>query len=732
MSNSDDAARVDELRRLIAYHAERYFQDDEPEIADADYDALVVELRRLEEEHPELVVADSPTAAVGAAPSPRFAPVRHAVAMMSLDNAFSFEELTAWGDRLARLLAAVRRAAAQASAKDAEATEHAVEQAVEHAAAPAEVGVIPREPEGEAEVRARVRLVCEPKIDGLACSLRYERGQLVQAATRGDGTTGEDVTANVRTIRSIPHELALAPGEVPDVLEVRGEVYMARADFEALNERREAAGERVFANPRNSAAGSLRQKDPAVTASRPLSFWGYQIGEVSGGLAGPNGSALATQSDCLALIGRAGLPVNPEITVVDELAEAFAFCRSVEERRHDLAYEVDGAVVKVDELALQRSLGSTSRAPRWAIAYKFPPEERTTLLEQIHVSIGRTGRATPFAKLTPVVVAGSTVSLATLHNEDQVRAKDVRPGDTVIVRKAGDVIPEVVGPVVAKRPEDSVAWEFPKVCPACGEPLVRLEGESDTYCVNLECPAQRVQRLAHFGSRSAMDIEGLGEQRVTQLVGEGLLTDVADIYTLAMGDLVGLEGFGELSAANLLGAIEESKGRGLARVLVGLSIRHIGPTIASLLANELGDLDTLLGAAEAELAAIDGVGPIIASSIIAFFSIEQNGAVVERLRAAGVRLTSERPRVGGERLRQTLAGRSVVVTGTLASYSREEAEAVIAARGGKSPGSVSAKTFALVVGDAPGASKLTKAESVGVPILDEDAFAHLLETGELP
>ncbi|MCU1495459.1 MAG: ligase, NAD-dependent [Acidimicrobiaceae bacterium] len=712
MTAPDETARADELRRLITYHAERYFQEDEPEIADAEYDALVVELRRLEQENPELAADESPTARVGAAPAPRFAPVRHAVAMMSLDNAFSLDELYAWGQRLQRLLGAVQNG--EPGARDDAAIQGGED------VAPA------------TEVRSRpVQLVCEPKIDGLALSLRYESGHLVQAATRGDGTTGEDVTANVRTIRSIPAVLDLGDGEVPDVLEVRGEVYMAAADFEELNRRRAEAGERLFANPRNSAAGSLRQKDPAVTASRPLSFWGYQIGEVDGGAAGPAGSALHSQGDCLALISRAGLPVNPEIVVAADLDEAFAFCRSLEGRRHDLDYEVDGAVVKVDDLDLQRALGSTSRAPRWAIAYKFPPEERTTVLEEILVSIGRTGRATPFAKLAPVVVAGSTVSLATLHNEDQVRAKDVRPGDTVIVRKAGDVIPEVLGPVLAARPRGSAPWEFPTTCPACGEPLVRLEGESDTYCVNLECPAQRVQRIAHFGSRSAMDIEGLGEQRVAQLVERGLLVDVADLYALAASDLVDLEGFGELSVANLLGAIEASKGQGLARLLVALSIRHVGPTVASLLAGDLGDLDALRQAGEAELAAVEGVGPTIAASLVAFFSLAQNDAVVERLRQAGVRFSSDRPRAGGERLRQTLAGRSVVVTGTLDAFTREEAEAAILARGGKSPGSVSARTYALVVGATPGDSKLKKAESAGVPVLDEAAFVRLLDTGEL-
>jgi len=712
----DPATRIAELRRLVAHHAARYYQEDAPEIADADYDELVRELEALERAHPGLA-GDRPAGPpVGAPPSPRFAPVRHEVAMMSLDNAFSPEELEAWGSRLRRLVAAALGS---------------------HAADPGGAGDEPH----------AVRLVCEPKIDGLAMSLRYEHGRLVQAATRGDGVTGEDVTDNVRTIRSVPHELALAGDDVPDVLEVRGEVYMARADFEELNRRQAEAGERLFANPRNSAAGSLRQKDPAVTATRPLSFWGYQLGAVDGGVAGPGGSALTTHAECLALIAGAGLPVNPEVAVVHGLEDAYAYCRSVEQRRHDLAYDIDGAVVKVDDLALQRALGATSRAPRWAIAYKFPPEERTTVLEEILVSIGRTGRATPFARLAPVVVAGSTVQLATLHNEDQVRAKDVRAGDTVVVRKAGDVIPEVVGPVLALRPATSVPWSFPRTCPACGGPLVRLEGESDTYCVNADCPAQRVQRLAHFASRSAMDIEGLGEQRVTQLVDAGLLADVADVYSLSVDAISPMEGFGELSAANLVAAVEASKSRGLARVLVGLSIRHVGPTIAALVSRAFGDLDALRAATPEELAAIDGVGPTIAASLSAFLSLEQNVAVIERLRAAGVVLASPAAPgaapgaaggatsagdAGGGAPPRTLEGRSVVVTGTLEGFTREQAEAAIAFRGGKSPGSVSARTYALVAGAQPGGSKVAKAEAVGVPILDEDAFAHLLETGEVP
>ncbi|MGD0742903.1 MAG: NAD-dependent DNA ligase LigA [Acidimicrobiales bacterium] len=689
-ASSDPATRVAELRELIRYHADRYYRDDAPEIADAEYDALVVELQHLERAHPELAAPDSVSQAVGAPPSAQFAPVRHAVRMMSLDDVFSLEEFQAWGERVERVLAA----------------------------AP-----------GAGDVTA-VRFVCEPKIDGLAVSLRYEDGRLVQAATRGDGTTGEDVTANVATIGAIPERLALGAADVPRVLEVRGEVYLPVSAFAELNRRQAAAGLRTFANPRNSAAGSLRQKDPVVTASRPLSFWAYQVGEVDGGAVGPQGARLGSHSDALEFVRRAGLPVNPEVKAVEGLAAAYEFCRHWQDHRHDLDYEIDGVVAKVDDLDLQRTLGATSRAPRWAIAYKFPPEERTTLLEDILVSIGRTGRATPYAKLTPVVVAGSTVEYATLHNEDQVAEKDVRPGDTVIVRKAGDVIPEVVGAVPARRPAGTAAWRFPWRCPSCASPLVRLDGEADTYCVNLECAAQRVQRLAHFCSRAAMDIEGLGEQRVTQLVAAGLLRDVADVYALRAGSLAPLEGFGELSAANLVAAIGASRTRGMARLLVGLSIRHVGSTVADALAGEFAGLDELASADDTRLAAVDGVGAVIAQSVRAFFAEEANLAVMGKLRAAGVSFASTRPRAGSGPAR-TLAGRSVVVTGSLAEFTREQAEAAIVARGGKSTGSVSAKTSVLVVGAEPGAAKTAKAEALGIPVLDEAGFVRLLETGEI-
>ncbi len=631
------------------------------------------ELRAIEEEHPELVVPDSPTQRVGASPTALFAPVRHATPMMSLDNAFSFEELVAWGNRVERAI-------------------------------------------GE-----RAELVCELKIDGVAISLLYEDGVLARAATRGDGVTGEDVTPNVGTIKVVPHALGLEPDEVPRRIEIRGEVYMPVSSFEELNRAQAEAGQRLFANPRNSAAGSLRQKDPAVSATRDLSFWAYQLGEVV------DGPALARHSDAMALLRRAGMPVNPELRVVKGLEEVYELCRRWEADRHSLDYEIDGVVVKVDRLDQQRELGSTARAPRWAVAYKFPPEERNTKLLGIMVSIGKSGKATPFAQLEPVRVSGSTVSLATLHNEDQVRLKDTRPGDTVIVRKAGDVIPEVVGPVLSLRPEGLEPWSFPDRCPSCGGPLVRLESESDTYCTNLDCPAQRVQRIVHFASRSAMDIEGLGEQRVELFVSKGLLSDVGDIYSLRAGDLLALEGFGELSVSNLLDAIERSKSRPLANLLVGLSIRHVGETGSVALARALGSLDAIERATPEELARVEGLGPKIAQSVHEFFASSRNHKVLAKLRSAGVNTTGP----AAPRVPQTLAGRSVVVTGTLERWTREEAEAEIKARGGKSPGSVSAKTAAVVAGDSPGTAKFEKARELGIPILDESGFARLLETGEV-
>jgi DNA ligase (NAD+) len=669
-------ARVEELRQVIDYHNERYHTFGEPEIPDADFDALVRELQALEDAHPQLITAESPTRSVGAAPSATFAPVEHELPMMSLDNAFSREELDAWAERVAKGL---------------------------------DLG----------DAAASVGYACELKIDGVACSLRYERGELVLAATRGNGRVGEDITANVRGISVIPDRLS---SSAADVVEIRGEIYLPVPTFDALNEAQEAAGLPRYANPRNTAAGSLRQKDPGVTARRGLAFWSYQLGVVRGG---PN---LESHSEALDWMAELGMPVNPERQRLATIDEVAAFTDHWLSHRHDLDYEIDGTVVKVDRLVRQRALGSTAKAPRWAIAYKFPPEERTTRLLEIQVSIGRTGKATPFAVLEPVFVGGSTVQLATLHNQDQVRLKDVRPGDTVIVRKAGDVIPEVLSPVLAERPEGLPVWDFPTACPGCQQPLVRPEGEAHTFCVNPACPAQRQARIEHFASRGGMDIEGMGESRVALFLERGLISDVGDLYSIDWDRVAELEGFGQLSIDNLRAAIEESKQRPLSSLLVALGIRHLGPAGADLLAASYADIDALMAATEEEMAAIDGVGPAIAHSVARYFASPEAAQLLEKFRVAGLNLegapVSELP--------QVLDGMSIVVSGTLDGFSRDGATSAIKARGGKSPGSVSKKTTAVVVGAEPGASKVAKAEELGVPIIDEASFVALLETGVVP
>ncbi|MCL5948659.1 MAG: NAD-dependent DNA ligase LigA [Actinobacteria bacterium] len=732
-------ARVERLKAEIAHHAYLYYTLDSPEISDADYDALVRELKSLEDAYPELVTPDSPTQTVGAPPLQSFPPVTHSVPMMSLDNVFSSEELLSWMGRVTRLV-----------------------------------------PEA-----ASAHIVVEPKIDGVAMSLLYEDGLLVQAATRGDGITGEDVTANVSTIKVIPKKIVAAAvsGVMPPVLEVRGEVYMPIASFERLNREQVEAGLRTFANPRNFAAGSLRQKDPAVTASRDLSFWAYQMGVGTEVLS----QQVHSQAEALSYLESAGFPVNPEITVVDGVEGVMARCRELENRRHTLPYEIDGAVIKIDNFDLQARLGATSHAPRWAVAYKFPPEERVTKLKAIEVSIGRTGRATPYAVLEPVVVGGSTVSMATLHNEDQVRLKDVRPGDHVIVRKAGDVIPEVVSHVPSSRRHGSLPWVFPSSCPSCGGPLVRLPGESDTFCTTLDCPAQRVQRVVHYASRVAMDIEGLGEQRVNQLVSSGMLSDPGDLYFLDRKRMTALEGLGELSADNLLRAIDSSKTRPLYRLLVGLGIRHLGPTGARAVATALRSLDAVMAATVEDLASIDGVGPVIADSMRRFFELPANMAIITKLRTAGVAMhDQEQLRIiqvddpiasglpgdlsgkasgglpgdlsgsasedlhvgvsgdvsmnvsiaqGRGRLAssidvpQTLAGKSVVVTGTIDGFTREEAEDAIRQRGGKPTSTVSKKTWVVVVGNNPGSAKIQRADALGITQVDASRFRMLLDTG---
>ncbi len=661
--------RVEQLRELIEYHNEQYFVFDAPEVPDAEFDAVVRELRELEREHPELVTPDSPTQLPGGRAVSTFAPVEHRVRMLSLDNAFSRDELAAWGVRIEKL------------------------------------------------VPGAARFVAEPKLDGLAISLQYEAGRFSVGATRGDGRTGEDVTENLRTIGAVPDRLR--GKRVPEAIEVRGEVFMPLAAFAELNRRQEAAGDRVFTNARNAAAGSLRQKDARVTAARDLTLFCYEVGAVIGG------PRLRSHEDTLAWLAEMGFPVNPEIRAVGDLDAVYTRCEEMEAQRHALGYDIDGVVVKVDDLGQRAEMGFTSRAPRWAIAYKFPPEEKTTKLNDIMVSIGRTGRATPFAVLEPVFVGGANVGMATLHNEDDVARKDVRPGDTVVVRRAGDVIPEVVGPVLAQRPARIRRWKFPKQCPACGQPLVRLEGEANRYCVNVDCPAQREQRLVHWAGRGAMDIEGLGEERVHQFVEAGLLEDAADVYVLTMEGLLPLERIGQKSAQLLLDGIETSKQRPLWRALVGLGINHVGPTAAQALARSFADLAAIAAASEAELTAIDGVGPIIASSIGKWFTIDRNRRLVERLGAAGVNLTGDPGSGSVDMIDDSLTGLTFVLTGSLERRTRDEAAADIAARGGKVVNSVSKKTSYVVVGESPG-SKLTKAEQLGVTILDEAGFENLL------
>ncbi len=658
--------RVEELRDRIRYHDYRYYVLDKPEISDAEYDALVRELESLEAQFPELVTPDSPTRQVGGRPSTLFAPVRHRAPMMSLDNAFSREELLAWARRVERA------------------------------------------------VGRFVDTVCEPKIDGLAVSLTYERGRFVRGATRGDGLVGEDVTANLLTLRSLPARLR--DPDPPAVMEVRGEVYFPLSEFERQNSALGARGQRLFANPRNAAAGSLRQKEPAVTASRPLGLWCYGLGYLEG-------RGRATHSEDLDYLRRAGLPVNPEVRPAATLDEVFRRCAWWETHRHEVDYEIDGVVVKVDELALHDELGATSKAPRWAIAYKFPPEERTTRLMQIAVHTGRTGRVTPFAVLEPVHVGGVTVTTAGLHNEDEVRRKDVREGDIVVVRRAGEVIPEVVAPVPEKRSPDSRPWHFPEHCPSCGTRLVRAPGEADWRCPNRGgCRSQSLEWLFHYASSDAMDIDHLGYATGLQLLERGLVQDPADLYSLTAEQLAQLPGFRERSIANLLNAISGSKHRPLANLLVALGIPHVGGHVARVLAGAFPAIDRLRDASPDQLRSVEEIGPTIAEAISDWFRRPENRQLLEKLERAGVRTRESAPARAPE---GPLAGRTVVITGTLEAMSREEAIRAAEGAGARVASSVSRRTDFVVVGAQPG-SKADKARALGVETIDEREYLRRL------
>lgn len=697
-----DVARAAELNRILNHAAYAYYALDNPELTDAEFDRLLIELQQLEAAYPELVTEDSYTQRVGGYVSEQFEPVQHAARMYSMDDAMNLEELDAWLSR----------------------TDEAL-------------GASPTNP---------VAYTCELKIDGLGVALTYRDGQFVRAATRGDGSTGENVTANVLTISDVPRELAHAGLEqvenrgLNQSIEVRGEVYMPKHSFIRLNEDADAAGKQPFANPRNAAAGSLRQKDPKITAHRDLETFIYAVADESP-------LDVHSQWEFLNWLRSCGFNVNPHARRCLSAQEVHDFCAQALEQRGDLNYDIDGVVVKVDSFASQEALGFTSRAPRWAIAFKFPPEEKQTVLREIRIQVGRTGVLTPVAEFDPVTVAGSTIARATLHNLDEIRRKNVREGDTIIVHKAGDVIPEVVGPVLSLRPADAVEFQMPATCPSCGSPVIQEEGEVAFRCVSIDCPAQAVERLIHWGSRKAMDIDGLGDELINRMVEEGVLSDVADFYdklteeTLASmptgrvydtdtadhlsGDSIPV---GHTIAKKVMAQVEESKTRGLGRVLFGIGMRHVGANVAELLAQEFGSIQALATAPVEKIAEIPGIGPKIAESVHEFFSISENVAVIERLRQAGVMLEEEKPE---NELPQTLAGLTFVLTGTLEHFTRDEAGAQLKAMGAKVSGSVSKKTSFVVAGEAAG-SKLTKAESLGVPVLDEAALQQILETGQVP
>ncbi len=685
------AQRIESLRHEINVHNHRYYVLDAPVVSDAEFDRLMSELAALEEANPDLITPDSPTQRVGVAPLAAFGSVRHAVVMRSLNNAFEAQDVEAFDRRNAETLVSAGLLAAGAA----------------------------------------VRYMAELKFDGLAVSLRYEDGRLVQAATRGDGQTGEDITANVRTVRSVP--LRLTGNDIPSVLEVRGEMLMTRADFRKLNEHQQQRREKIFVNPRNAAAGSLRQLDPRITASRPLRFFAYGWGQIRlrrNGQeelflqeAGDADMPRDTHSDMLDWFAELGLPVSDLRRCVNGAAGLLGFYEDIAVRRADLPFEIDGVVYKVDSLASQDVLGYVARAPRYAVAHKFPAQEETTVVLDIDVQVGRTGALTPVARLKPVFVGGVTVTNATLHNEDEIRRKDVRIGDTVVVRRAGDVIPEVVASLPALRPGDARQFVMPTSCPVCGSAVERLEEEAATRCTGgLFCAAQRKQSLTHAAGRKALDIEGLGEKLVDQLVDSGRVKSLADLFTLSALELAAYERMGRKSAENLVAAIDKTRTPALGRLLFALGIRHVGETTARDLANHFGSLDAIMVADEEALLAVRDVGPVVAGSVKRFFGEPHNREIVAALRAAGVEPVQEAVTSGND---LPLAGKTLVLTGTLPEWSRDEATRRIMAAGGKVSGSVSRKTAWLVAGEEAG-SKLEKARSLGVPVVDEAGLKALL------
>ena len=673
MVNTAIMQRVEELRKEINHHNHRYYVLNDPVVSDAQYDALLRELQALEERHPELVTPESPTQRVGASPAEGFAEVEHPLPLLSLGNVFNGEELQAWYRRASDLL------------------------------------------DG-----AAFDMVCELKIDGLAVALTYEEGRLVRGATRGDGLRGEDVTLNLRTIRSIP--LAVAGDRAPPRFEVRGEVYFPRSAFQRMNEERIAHGEALYANPRNTAAGSLRQLDPRMTALRPLNTFVYSLGYSE------EGDMPGNHWETLERLSALGFKTNPTNAMCHTLEEVEDFYQRWLEAKEDLDYGVDGIVVKINPFSYQQHLGVVGREPRWAIAYKFPATQEVTRLLSIGINVGRTGTLNPYAILEPVNVGGATVKMATLHNEDDIRRKDIRIGDWVTVERAGEVIPQVVAPVVARRTGEEEEFHMPDRCPACGELVLRPEGEAMTYCVNVACPAQFARLLMHFVSRSAMDIEGMGEKLALSLIDASLVKDIGDVYSITMEQLVSLERMAEKSAANIVNAIQQSKARPLPNVLTALGIRHVGLETAEALVRRFGSLDIIARATEENLAAVPSVGPKIAESMVAHFQQEGNRRVLDKLRVAGVRMEAE---IAVQEARELpLAGMHLVVTGRLSSMSRSQAEDRIKELGGSVGSSVSKKTAYLVAGEDPG-SKLDQASKLGTPVLDKAQFLRLLE-GHMP